>query len=127
MEEKKGSPLGDILGKILEHPETLIGVLSLLQGFKDSALGETVSKENIPIDAAVPTFQEVEESGEASLLESEQDTAEEIPVSLPEKPTSNHRKRQILCAIKPYAKSDKQGQIDRILHAAELVELIRKP
>ena len=127
MQEKKGSPIGDIFGKILEHPETLVGVLSLLQGLKDTTLGETASSESPPDNEAIPTFQEGEEEAEVSLLESEQDTAEEIPVSHPEKPTSSHRKRQILCAIKPYTKSGKQGQIDRILHAAELVELIRKP
>ena len=38
---------------------------------------------------------------------------------------TSHRKKDILCAIKPYVSSAKRARIDRVLQAAELVFVLK--
>ena len=122
MEEKRGNGFSEILEKLLAHPESLLGIVSLLQGAKES--GQTEAQAEEKDQEAFFSFAAEEQEGEKE-LPSEMETVREA-VDPPKASAKGKRKRDILCAIRPYAHGKKQAQIDRILHAAELVALLKE-
>ena len=123
MEEKRGNGFSEILEKLLAHPESLLGIVSLLQGGKDGGHIETAAQEKTEEEALISVASEEQESEKE--LPREIETLAKAPTPL-KASAQGKRKRDILCAIRPYAHSKKQAQIDRILHAAELVALLKE-
>ena len=133
MEEKKGNTLQGILGKLLEHPEQLLGVLHLIGSFASMDKGETDTTVLLPEEEVSQEDETTLDTVEEVFAEGTEDTGiAQEPVSSQNEETvavsarPKHRRREMLVAIKPYIKDSKRGQIDRILHAAELVELLRE-
>ena len=134
MEEKKGHTLQGILGKLLEHPEQLLGVLHLIGSFASGDKGETDTTVLLPEEEISQAEEETtsDEAEEVFAEDTENTDIAQEPVSSQNEETvavsarPRHRRREMLVAIKPYIKDSKRGQIDRILHAAELVELLRE-
>lgn len=134
MEEKKGHTLQGILSKLLEHPEQLLGVLHLIGSFTSGDKGETDTTVFLPeeevsqeedettLDTVEEVFAEGTENTDIAQEPVSSQNEETVAVSARPK----HRRREMLVAIKPYIKDSKRGQVDRILHAAELVELLRE-
>ena len=126
MEEKKSAPFQGMLEKILEHPEQLLGAISVLQGMRDTptptfsegaGIADT-AKENLD---ASPTASE-----DGAQEQNEHQESQATPTfSGDMRGKGKHRKRELLCAIKPYLKEDKKAQLERILHMADLLTLIK--
>lgn len=135
--ESKGFSLDRLLG----NPELITGLLSL---FGSRWTGESHNGE--PEDprpdaaeaAAVFTDTGADPSAEEPPLLSEAtdetpaadvwDGGESVPAagvpSVHEK--GRGRKREMLCALKPYMSRNRCDMVDRILHAADLVDLFRR-
>ena len=117
MEKKQGNSFSPFLAKLMEHPEELIGLLSGIaqlssQGSKEET--EPTEEETAPVLA--------EAESEKAVSDAPTVPAGSFGVSAGKK----RKKREMLCAIKPYIKSEKKTQIDRILQAVELIDLFKK-
>ena len=135
--ESKGFSLDRLLG----NPELITGLLSL---FGSRWMGESHNEESedprpdAAEAAAVFTDTEADSVAEELPLLSEamdettaadvRDGRESVPAagvpSVHEK--GRGRKREMLCALKPYMSRSRCDMVDRILHAADLVDLFRR-
>lgn len=118
MEKEQGAPnplsIADLLGKVMSSPEIMNAVTSLLAMLKEPQASSHTSPSALPITAqaeSVPTPEA--ESQEAMAL-------------LPSKPSFSSQKREVLSAIRPYMGERRCQMIDRMVHAADLVQLLKR-
>lgn len=115
--EKKNNSFSPLLAKLMEHPEELIGLLSGMAQLTSSS--DTKEETDAPesIAEALPESEDVSQATDDGT----------VPTGAFEVSTARKRKkREMLCAIKPYIKTEKKAQIDRILQAVELIDLFKK-
>ena len=136
--ERGGFPFEKLLG----NPELLSGLLSLFaNGSKqEQASDDTNTAEASATGDGLPRSSEEGET--EGLFDPAAEAGEEATGQLPAEegdlapafsplPLRGHghgrgKKREMLCALKPYMSHRRCDMIDKILHAADLVDLFRK-
>ena len=136
--ERGGFPFEKLLG----NPELLSGLLSLFaNGSKqEQASDDTNTAEASATGDGLPRSSEEGET--EGLFDPAAEAGEEATGRLPAEegdlaptfsplPLRGHghgrgKKREMLCALKPYMSHRRCDMIDKILHAADLVDLFRK-
>ena len=104
------SDLAGILEQALSSPEIMGAIASLLSMLKST----NAPQESTPA-TSVPTS---ETQGEESAVMA-------LP-SPPKKASASHQKREMLSAIRPYMSERRCQMIDRMTHAADLVQLLSR-
>lgn len=118
MEKEQGAinplSIADLLGKVMSSPEIMSAVTSLLAMLKEPQGSSNSSPNELPTAAQVESVSTAEaESQEAMAL-------------LPSKPSFSSQKREVLSAIRPYMGERRCQMIDRMVHAADLVQLLKR-
>ena len=121
MENEQGAlnPLSitDLLGKVMSSPEIMGAVASLLTMLKEPP---TSSQET---QSTLPPEKETEPAKESEAREAKNDA---VQTFMPSKPHFSSQKREILSAIRPYMSERRCQMIDRMVHAADLVQLLKR-
>ena len=139
--EKAGFSLDRLLG----NPELIAGLLSLFgsrltgegrtdeipEPYRDGAEAAAAPYDRRDAGAAereeLPVSAEPEEGGAPpEAAEGEEASIAVSGMPSPPRGKGRGRKREMLCALKPYMSRNRCDMVDRILHAADLVDLFRK-
>ena len=118
MEKEQGAPnplsIADLLGKVMSSPEMMSALTSLLSLLKEPQASSNASPSELP------TATQAEST---PLAEAE---SRETMALLPSKPSFSSQKREVLSAIRPYMGERRCQMIDRMVHAADLVQLLKR-
>ena len=110
------SALPDLLGKALSSPEIMSAVASLLAMLREPQSPPQAAQSELLTEQAEPLKDLPEENAESA----------EVMALLPSRPPFSSQKRQMLSAIRPYMSERRCQMIDRMVHAADLVQLLKR-
>ena len=72
----------------------------------------------------IKEIQALAENGEGDGKEKE--PVQEIPAVSPEKTQSRSKRRELLCALKPYLSEERCRAVDQMLSISDILEMMRK-
>ena len=102
--------INDMLGRVLQNPEALSGIMKLAQGLKNNENTASAPRQN--------------ESGEAMPEEKRENQGEQNAESqLPRLFSHDENRSHLLTALNPYLGQNRREKVDSIMNMLQLMEL----
>lgn len=120
--------LSKIIGLISENPEIITMIKGLITSDTNTNSAKTAAAANENNEDATVADAKVEVfSAEEAAVEGENETAEvSFLPKLPKEITKKQRRKDLLCALKPYVRGERGRVIDTMLSLTEVLDVLKR-
>ena len=121
------SAITSLLGRALASPEIMGALTALLSILKNTPAPQAMPQEPVSQEGVPQPEPQATEAPQTSEVQEQEDAPDvaEVMALLPGKAPIGAQKREMLSAIRPYMNERRCQMIDRMVHAADLVQLLK--